>query len=64
MTTLNMYANANGVGASVFTSRAGTTINLYSGVLRYNVTDGSTTTTVNILGGTLVHEAGAITTVN
>jgi len=57
LTTLHM------LGGSVVLRRAGTTINLYGGTLRYAALSG-TTTTVNIYGGTFIHEAGAITTVN
>lgn len=61
LTTLNMFG---GLGQNqVVCRRAGTTINLYGGTLRYAALSG-TTTTVNIYGGTFIHEAGAITTVN
>lgn len=63
LTTLHVLGGVGGVGGTVVCQRAGTTINLYGGTLRYTALSG-TTTTVNIYGGTFIHEAGAITTVN
>jgi len=53
----------NSLGGNSLVMRAATTVNIYGGVYRLSHTVG-TTTTVNIYGGTLIHEAGDITTVN